>query len=77
MSPAIPNYDLGILITLNIGLTMIGIIAAAIGLITVSTTLGRTLREIQSTGERVAIICERIDARLRRDFPDIGGDLGD
>jgi hypothetical protein len=62
---------------LNIGLTMIGIIAAAIGLITVSTTLGRTLREIQSTGERVAIICERIDARLRRDFPDIGGDLGD
>jgi hypothetical protein len=58
-------------------LTLVGIIAAAIGLITMSIMLGRQLREIQSTGERVAIICERIDARLRRDFPNIGGDLGD
>ena len=72
-----PNYDLGILITLNIGLTMIGILAAAVGLITMSTMLGRTLREIQTTGERVAIICERIDVRLRRDFPNIGEELGD
>ena len=73
----LPNYDLGILITLNIGLTMIGMLAAAVGLITMSTMLGRTLREIQTTGERVAIICERIDARLRRDFPNIGEELGD
>ena len=70
-----PNYDLGILITLNIGLTLVGIIAAAIGLITLSTVLGRQLREIQLTGERVANICERIDARLRRSFPNIGDDL--
>lgn len=77
MPPAIPNYDLGILITLNIGLTIVGILAAAIGLITMSIMLGKQLHEIQATGERVAIICERIDARLRRDFPDIGGDLGD
>ena len=74
---AIPHYDLGLLITLDISLTLIGIVAAAIGLITMSLMLGRQLREIQSTGERVAIICERIDARLRRDFPDIGRDLGD
>ena len=77
MPPAISNYDLGLLITLNISLTLVGIIAAAIGLITMSIMLGRQLREIQFTGERVAIICERIDARLRRDFPNIGGDLGD
>jgi hypothetical protein len=77
-----PNYDLGILITLNIGLTLTGIVAAAIGLITMSLMLGRQLREIQAsgreiqaTGERVANICERIDARLRRDFPNIGDDL--
>ena len=77
MPLAIPHYDLGLLITLDISLTLIGIVAAAIGLITMSLMLGRQLREIQSTGERVAIICERIDARLRRDFPDIGRDLGD
>jgi len=77
MPPATPNYDLGLMITLNIFLTIIGILAAAIGLIVMSLMLGKQLREIQSTGERVAIICERIDARLRRDFPDIGRDLGD
>ena len=77
MPPAIANYDLGLMITLNISLTLVGILAAAIGLITMGLMLGKQLREIQSTGERVAIICERIDARLRRDFPDVGGDLGD
>src|SRR5262249_16229999 len=76
------NHDLGILVTLNIGLTAVGIIAAAIGLITSNFMLGRQLREIQATGreiqitgERIANICERIDARLRRDFPNIGNDL--
>jgi len=54
MPPAIPNYDLGILITLNIGLTIVGILAAAIGLITMSLMLGRQLREIHATGERIA-----------------------
>jgi len=70
-----PNYDLGILITLNIGLTLVGILGTVIGLITMSRMLGRQLREIQLTGERVAHICERIDARLRRSFPNIGDDL--
>jgi len=70
-----PNYDLGILITLNIGLTLVGILGTAIGLITMSRMLGRQLREIQLTGERVANICERIDVRLRRSFPNIGDDL--
>jgi hypothetical protein len=70
-----PNYDLGILITLNIGLTLVGILGTAIGLITMSRVLGSTLREIQLTGEHVANICERIDARLRRSFPNIGDDL--
>ena len=77
MPPAIPNYDLGLLITLNIGLTIMGILGGAAGLIIMSMMLGKQLREIQTTGERVAIICERVDARLRRDFPNIGGDLGD
>lgn len=73
--PAVPNYDLGILITLNISLTIVGILAAAIGLITMSIMLGKQLREIQSSGERVALICERIDARLRRQYPYIDQDL--
>jgi hypothetical protein len=72
-----PNYDLGLLITLNVFLTIIGMLGTTAGLTMMGVYLGRQLREIQTTGERVAIICERIDARLRRDFPDIGGDLGD
>lgn len=73
MPPAIPNYDLGLLITLNIALTLIGVFIAIIG---VWSIMRQNIRS-QEIMLNVARIAERIDARLRRDFPDIGGDLGE
>ena len=72
-----PEHDLGVLITLNVFLSIIGVLGITAGLTTMGIYLGRQLREIQATGERVARIAERIDARLRRDFPNIGDELGD
>jgi len=59
-----PNYDLGILITLNIGLTLIGLLAAMIGVWT-----------IVRQGNHTAEIAERIDLRLRRQYADIDREL--
>ena len=61
-----PNYDLGILITLNIGIAMITALGMMIG-----------FWAIAKQNINIARIAERIDARLRRDFPNIGGELGD
>ena len=84
MPPAMPNYDLGLLITLNVGLTMIGILAAMIGVWAIlkqananTTYIVEIVERTTRSTERVAEIAERIDARLRRDFPDIGEELGD
>ena len=73
MPPAMPNYDLGLLITFNIGLTMIGILGAMIG---VWGIMRQNIRSQQIMLE-VARIAQRIDERIRRDFPNIGEDLGD
>jgi hypothetical protein len=69
----IPNYDLGILITLNVSLTMIGLLIAVIGIWAI---MRQNIRS-QEIMLEVARISQRIDARLRRDFPDIGGELRD
>jgi hypothetical protein len=75
MPPAIPNYDLGLLITLNISLTIVGILAAAVGLITMSLMLGRQLREIHATGERIASMTREVAFMIRRQYVDIDRDL--
>lgn len=69
------NYDLGLLITLDIAFAVIGILGITAGLTMMGIMLGRQLREIQTTGAHVAHIAERIDARLRRQYPDIDEDL--
>jgi len=75
MPPATPNYDLGLLITLNISLTIVGILAAAIGLITMGLMLGRQLREIHATGERIAGMTREVAFMIRRQYADIDRDL--
>jgi hypothetical protein len=67
------NYDLGILITLNIGLTLIGLFGAIIG---VWGIMRQNIRS-QEIAERVAGMAERLDARLRRQYADIDRDLQD
>ena len=75
MPPPIPNYDLGILITFNIGITFLSIFVAVVGLIILVRQANANTAYLAENGRRVAEIAERIDTRLRRDFPDIGEDL--
>ena len=63
-----PNYDLGILITLDIGLALIGLLTAVIGIWIIT-------QQVSVSTTELARIAERIDARLRRQFPDIDSDL--
>jgi len=70
------------LITLNIGLTLVGILGTLAGLVALGFSLGRTLREISASlrevsadARQIAGILERIDARLHRQYADIDRDL--
>jgi len=64
MPPAIPNYDLGILITLNICITLAVLLATAIF---TWMLIKQNLRSQE--------IAERIDLRLRRQYTDIDREL--
>ncbi len=64
MPPVIPNYDLGLLITLDIGLALLGLILTFVGAWAI-------LRQ----GIRSQEIAERIDLRLRRQFADVDREL--
>jgi len=75
MPQPIPNYDLGLLITLNIGLTIIGILGTAAGLSTMSIVLGKQLRESHVTGERIASMTREVAFMIRRQYADIDHDL--
>jgi hypothetical protein len=66
MPPAIPNYDLGILITLNICITLSVLLATAMFTWMI---IKQNLRSQE--------IAERIDLRLRRQYADIDRDLQD
>ena len=77
MPPAILNYDLGLLITFNIAMTFLSVFVAVVGIVIIVRQANSNTAYLADISHRVAQIAERIDARLRRDFPDIGGDLGD
>ena len=68
-----PQHDLGYLITLNIGLVLIGFFGGMIGIWAIMKQ-GHHTAEI---AERVAGIAERLDARLRRQYADIDRELQD
>lgn len=68
-----PEHDVARLLTRNIGITLSVLLAVVAGV----WAIVHEMRDIAASTERVARIAERIDARLRRQFPDIGGELGD
>ena len=70
-----PNYGLGLLITFNIGITFLSIFVAAFGLIITVRQASQNTAYLAENGRRIAEIAERIDARLRRQYPDIDQDL--
>ncbi len=59
-----PNYDLGILITLNIALTLIGITIAVIGVWAI-------IRVVQNVGT----MTQEVAFMIRRQYGDIDRDL--
>jgi len=69
----IPNYDLGILITIDICLALMGLLGMMAGF----WFMSRDMRAITASSERVAGIAERLDARLRRQYADIDRELQD
>ena len=73
MNPTIPHYDLGILITIDIGIGLLTVLAIMIG---VWGIMRQNIRS-QEIAERVAGIAERLDARLRRQYADIDRELQD
>ena len=68
-----PNYDLGILITLNICIGLITVLGMMAGL----WFMSRDMRAIVASNEHIAGIAERLDARLRRQYADIDRELQD
>jgi hypothetical protein len=73
MPPIIPNYDLGLLITIDICLALMGLLGMMAGF----WFMSRDMRAITASSERVAGIAERLDARLRRQYADIDRELQD
>ncbi len=68
-----PNYDLGILITIDICLALMGLLGMMAGF----WFMSRDMRAITAASERVAGIAERLDVRLRRQYADIDRELQD
>lgn len=68
-----PNYDLGILMSIDIGLALMAILGMMLGF----WAMLREMKEISTISERVAGIAERLDARLRRQYADIDRELQD
>ena len=68
MPPAVPNYDLGLLITLNIALTLMGLPIAVIGVWAIMRELRQSTREITQISREVAFM-------IRRQYGDIDQDL--
>lgn len=76
MPPAMPNYDLGLMITLNIVLTMIGITIAVIGVWAIMRELHQSTRELSSITREVAFMIRRQYGDIDRDIQEIKEMLG-
>lgn len=76
MPSVIPNYDLGLLITLNISLTLIGITIAVIGVWAIMRELRTSTREITQITREVAFMIRRQYGDIDRDLQEIKELLG-
>lgn len=68
-----PQYDIAMLITVDIGMAMITVLGMMLGF----WFMLREMKAISGISERVAGIAERLDARLRRQYADIDRELQD
>ena len=75
MPPAIPNYDLGMLITFNIGLTFLSIFVAAVGIVIGVRQSARSTEEITRQTREIAEMHREVAFMIRRQYGDIDRDL--
>ena len=66
-----PNYDLGILLTLNIGLTLLDFLIAVIGVWAIMRELRQSTREITTMTREVAFMIRRQYGDIDRDVQEI------
>ena len=76
MPPAIPNYDLGLLITLDICLGLIGLIFSGTIYWRISYHLSEATKEITSMQREVAFMIRRQYGDIDRDLQEIKELLG-
>ena len=75
MPLAIPNYDFGILITLNIALTLTGITIAVIGVWAILRHITREHNDTREIVRDVAQMQREVAFMIRRQYGDIDQDL--
>lgn len=75
MPPAIPNYDLGILITFNIALTFLAIFVVVVGIVIIVRQANSNTREITEQTREIAQIGREVAFMIRRQYGDIDRDL--
>jgi hypothetical protein len=71
-----PQHDLGVLITLNVAITCMGILSTMIGLWAIVREMGRNTREITSMTREVAFMIRRQYGDIDRDLQEIKELLG-
>ena len=76
MPPAIPNYDLGLLIALCIGLVLIGLLVAVFGIWMIMRQSAQSTREISQIQREVAFMIRRQYGDIDRDLQEIKELLG-
>ena len=75
MPPAIPNYDLGILITLNISLTLIGLLVGCIAVWMILRQMTQNAQESREGMRELAQMHREVAFMIRRQYGDIDRDL--
>ena len=66
-----PEHELSLLVTFNIGLTCTGILAAMIGVWAIIRQMGQNTREITTITREVAFMIRRQYADIDRDLREI------
>ena len=75
MPLAIPNYDLGLLITLDIGLALLGLLLTFAGISAIIWQLQRNARESREGMREITQITREVAFMIRRQYGDIDRDL--
>ena len=75
MPQAIPNYDLGLLITLDIGLALLGLLLTFAGIWAIIWQLQRNARESREGMREITQITREVAFMIRRQYGDIDRDL--